>query len=205
MANLTANATFGPACGGDSLPELLVEPGNLVGLGLLGCIFVLFLMAIHYLQPLAQAARAAHLAETGGEETRRQYDEERAKREREETAPRHSDRRGSWIEAVVLHKAVKMNLREWPWLLTFVRRLDCPWLEAEFEGDAFYNFVVTLVFETILNVTNAANTHLEGDLGECCLCVGSENATRSVLRRSHAHTLCIASRFSLSLSLTHRV
>ena len=203
MVNLTANATFGPACGGDSLPELLVEPGNLVGLGLLGCIFVLFLMAIHYLQPLAQAARAAHLAETGGEETRRQYDEERAKREREETAPRHSDRRGSWIEAVVLHKAVKMNLREWPWLLTFVRRLDCPWLEAEFEGDAFYNFVVTLVFETILNVTNAANTHLEGDLGECCLCVWDRKTRRALC--SAALTPTPSASHLASLSRTHRV
>ena len=47
---------------------------------------------------------------------------------------------------------------------SLMRYFKCQWLEAEFEGASFNNFVITLCLEAVLNATNTANTHLEGDL-----------------------------------------
>lgn len=57
-------------------------------------------------------------------------------------------------------RTFELRAAHWGWL----RRLDWPFLEAEFEGDAFYAFVITSTLEAILNATSLANTHLEGDL-----------------------------------------
>ena len=64
------------------------------------------------------------------------------------------------FQAVVFCRTVNFTTSDWLWM----RHADWPWLEAEFEGDAFDNFVITMILEAVLNGTSTANTHLEGDL-----------------------------------------
>ena len=122
-------------------PPLLVDPGVLMTYGFYASCLVLVLMFIHYIQPLAREAKTAFKAE-------QQRDTEGG------LAPAET------FEAQVFNRSYKFTAKCWFWM----RRLDWPWLEAEFEGDAFYNFVITLILESVLNATNTANTHLEGDL-----------------------------------------
>lgn len=64
------------------------------------------------------------------------------------------------FEARVFFRPLEFTAAKWRWM----RYLDIPWLVATFEGESFHAFVVVLIFESILNATNTANTHLEGDL-----------------------------------------
>jgi len=136
-------------CSDAAAPPLLLEPSQLVLIASCGGLLVLILMFIHYMQPLAQAATSAHAAANGTRTV--DGDEEAAAR------PSRSD---SVVEVDFLFRTRSLRPAKWLWL----RCLDFPWLEAEFEGDAFYNFVVTLILEAVLNATSTANTYLEGDL-----------------------------------------
>jgi hypothetical protein len=124
-------------CEEDGPPPLLVSVPYLMTRAVYASFGVVLLMFIHYIQPLAKGATKAHaegLAEAASQDRK--------------------------FEVDVCCKRRKFDACLWGWM----RRFDWPWLEAEFEGDAFYNFVVTLILEAVLNATNTANTHLEGDL-----------------------------------------
>ena len=129
------DAGSGIACAEDGAPPLLVAPGQLMVYAFYGSCAVLLLMFIHYSQPLAKEATRASKVESSSE--------------RPET-----------FQTVFLCRTVKFTTSNWLWM----RHMDWPWLEAEFEGTAFDNFVITLILESVLNATNTANTHLEGDL-----------------------------------------
>ena len=127
-------------CLDDGPPPLLVSVPYLMTRAVYASFVVVLLMFMHYVQPLARAATRAHADAKGQAEG--------------------DDSQDTKFEVEVCCKLRKFDACLWGW----TRILDCPWLEAEFEGDAFYNFVVTLILEAVLNATNTANTHLEGDL-----------------------------------------
>jgi hypothetical protein len=136
----------GVACAEDGPPPLLVDPGTLMLYAFYGSCVVILLMFIHYIQPLAKEATRVSKVEPASD-------------------------RATTFEATLVHRTVKFTTSKWQWM----RYMDWPWLEAEFEGEAFYNFVITLILEAVLNATNTANTHLEGDLEF------SNDPTRSII------------------------
>lgn len=68
------------------------------------------------------------------------------------TAAHAGDTSGTRFEAEVFCKMHSFDVDSWKWMRFF----DWPWLEAEFEGDAFYNFVVTLILEAVLNASKCS-------------------------------------------------
>lgn len=64
------------------------------------------------------------------------------------------------FDALFWFRERSFDTATWRWM----RHLDCPWIVANFEGEHFFNFIILLLIESVLNFTNTANTHLEGDL-----------------------------------------